>query len=84
MKFNKKGRFFVLELILYMLIISNAIIPVLCMDGDKTTKGILNSDLPMPGADVPIIDLSLTTPTKSSTNYSKVCKNIYFYFRNSY
>ena len=54
------------------------------MDGDKTTKGILNSDLPIPGADVPIIDLSLTTPTKSSTNYSKVCINIYFYFRNSY
>ena len=85
MKFNKKGRFFVLELILYMLIISNAIIPVLCMDGDKTTKGILNSDLPTPGADIPIIDLSLTTPTKSSTNYSKVCKTYtYFYFRNSY
>ena len=65
-----------LEFILYMLIISNAILPVLCMDADETSKGILNSDLPIPGADVPIIDLSSTTPTKSSKNYSKVCNSL--------
>ena len=73
MKVSKKLRMLVLEFILYWLIISNTVAPILCMDADQPSKGILNADLPMPGADVPIISLSTTSPQKSSKAYSQVC-----------
>ena len=47
--------------------------PILCMDTDQANKGILNADLPMPGADIPIISLSTPSPKKSSQAYSQVC-----------
>ena len=74
MKFTKKWRLLVFEFILYVLIISNAITPILCMDPDQASKGILNADLPMPGADIPII-LTSTSPTKSTKAYSQVCNS---------
>ena len=60
-----------LEFIFYWLIISNAITPILCMDPDQASKGILTADLPISGADVPIISTS-TSPTKSTKAYSQV------------
>ena len=59
------------------------------MDADQPSKGILNADLPMPGADVPIISLSATSPQKSSKAYSQVCtSSLYekyiFIFMNQY
>ena len=74
MKFTKKSRILVLEFILYWLIITNAITPILCMDADQTGKGILNADLPLPGANLPIISTS-TSPTKSTKAYSQVCNS---------
>ena len=71
MKFTKKLRILVLEFILYWLIITNAITPILCMDADQTGKGILNADLPLPGANLPIISTSIR-PTKSTKAYSQV------------
>ena len=94
MKFTKKSRILVLEFMLYWLIITNAITPILCMDADQTGKGILNANLPMPGADLPII--STTTGLKKSTNAnSQVCNSfdmrkhttsvtMISYFRNIY
>ena len=44
------------------------------MDADQIGKGILNADLPLPGADIPIISTS-TSPTKSTKAYSQVCNS---------
>ena len=74
MKFTKKWTTQVLKFIFYWLIISNAITPILCIDSDQTSKGILNADLPMPGANIPIISTS-TSPTKSTKAYSQVCNS---------
>ena len=64
------------------------------MDSNQQAKGILNADLPMPGADLPII--STTTGPKKSTNAnSQVCNSfdmrkhttsvtMISYFRNIY
>ena len=41
------------------------------MDPDQASKGILTADLPISGADVPIISTS-TSPTKSTKAYSQV------------
>ena len=73
MRGSKKLRILLLKFILYWLIISNAVAPILCMDTDQASKGILNADLPMPGADIPIISLSTPSPKKSSQAYSQVC-----------
>ena len=73
MRGSKKLRILLLKFILYWLIISNSVAPILCMDTDQARKGILNADLPMPGADIPIISLSTPSPKKSSQAYSQVC-----------
>ena len=73
MKLTKKLRYLALELFLCWLIIANFVTPIICMDSNQRGKGILNADLPMPGADVPIISLSTTSSTKSSKAYSQVC-----------
>lgn len=72
MKLAKKWRNLVLELILDWLIISNAVTPILCMDSDQSSKGILNADLSISGADIPIISLSIPSVEKFSKTYSQV------------
>ena len=73
MNFTKKWRFLKLELILYWLIISMYGY-VLCMD--QPSKGILNAELPISGADVPIIPLSIPSGQKSSKTHSQVYSNL--------
>ena len=75
MNFTKKWRFLKLELILYWLIISMYGY-VLCMDTDQPSKGILNAELPISGADVPIIPLSIPSSQKSSKTHSQVYSNL--------
>ena len=72
MKLSKKWRNLVLELILDWLIISNAVTPILCMDSDQSSKGILNADLSISGADVPIIPLRIPSVQKFPKTYSQV------------
>ena len=62
-----------LELILYWLLIRNAVTPILCMDSDQPSQGILNADLPISGGDIPIIPLSIPSFKKSSKAYSQAC-----------